>query len=229
MRAVKLAMDMRFRPFNAAKAIRQLFRNPGDTQQVFIVLRALRGRSGLRSFRRFAASVTGAAVLRERRPLLAALQNRAALGQLPPGTVGHTYKEFMDGQNLSAEGLMQASQDWGQEVLPPDAMLYRERVLAAHDLTHVLTGYGRDRLGEYCLLAFMYAHTRNLGMMTIVAMRWPRLSSAERRAVAEAWRNGRKAQWLLGQDFEALLPRSLKAVRHELGISDPDCYRAIIP
>ncbi len=135
----------------------------------------------------------------------------------------------MDGQNLSAEGLMQASQDWGQEVLPPDAMLYRERMLAAHDLTHVLTGYGRDPLGEYCLLAFMYAHTRNLGMMTIVAMRWPRLSSAARRAVAEAWRNGRKAQWLLGQDFEALLPRLLKAVRHELRISDPDCYRAIIP
>lgn len=223
MRAAKLAIDTRFRPFEAAKAIRQLFRNPGDTHQVFIVLRALRGRSGLRSFRRFAASVTGAAVLRERRSLLAALQNRAALGQLPPGTVGHTYKEFMDGQNLSAEGRMQASQDWGQEVLPPDAMLYRERMLAAHDLTHVLTGYGRDPLGEYCLLAFMYAHTRNLGMMTIVAMRWPRLPSAAQRAVVEAWRNGRKAQWLLGQDFEALLPRSLKAVRHELRIPDPDC------
>jgi len=156
------AIDTRFRPFEAAKAIRQLFRNPGDTHQVIIVLRALRGRSGLRSFRRFAASVTGAAVLRERRSLLAALQNRAALGQLPPGTVGHTYKEFMDGQNLSAEAGCRLRRNWGQEVLPPDAMLYRERMLAAHDLTHVLTGYGRDPLGEYCLLAFMYAqHTQS--------------------------------------------------------------------
>jgi ubiquinone biosynthesis protein COQ4 len=229
MRAAKLAMDMRLRPFEAAKAMRRLFKKPGETRQVFILLRALRGRSGLRSFRRFAASATGAAVLRERRSLFAALRDRAALGQLPPGTLGHAYQEFMEGQNLSAEDLMQASQVWEQEVLPPDAMLYRDRMLAAHDLAHVLTGYGRDPLGEYCLLAFMYAHTRNIGMVTIVAMRWPRLSSAARRAVAEAWRNGRKARWLPEQDFEALLPRSLKAARHELGIADPVCYRAIAP
>jgi len=209
--------------------MRQLFKNPGDTQQVLILLRALRGRSGLRSFRRFATSVAGAVVLRERRSLLATLQDHAALEQLPPDTVGHTYREFMDGQNLSSEDLMQASRDRRQEGLPPNAMLYLERMLAAHDLAHVLTGYGRDPLGEYCLLAFMYAHTRNLGMIAIVAMRWPRLSSAARRAVSEAWHNGRKAQWLPGQDFEALLPRSLKAVRYELKISDPVCYRATVP
>lgn len=227
MSAVRLAISTRLRPFEAAKAIRQLFIKPGDTQQIFILLRALRGRSGLRSFRRFAASATGAAILRERRSLLAVLQDRAALGQLPPGTLGHAYQEFMDGQNLSVEGLMQASPDREQDVLPPDAMLYRERMLAAHDLTHVLTGYGREPLGEYCLLAFMYAHTRNLGMLTIVAMRWPRLSSQARHAVVEAWRNGRKARWLPEQDFEALLPLSLKEARHELGISNPVCYRAI--
>ena len=227
MRAAKL-MDMRLRPFEAAKAIIRLFKNPGETRQVLVLLRALRGRSGLRSFRRFAASETGAAVLHERRSLLAALQDRAALGQLPADTVGHAYQEFMDCHSLSAEGLMQALQDSEQEVLPPDAMLYRERMLAAHDLIHVLTGYGRDPLGEYCLLAFMYAHTRNLGMVTIIAMRWPRLSSAERHAVAEAWRNGRKARWLPEQDFEALLPRSLKAARHELRIADPVYYRAIV-
>jgi ubiquinone biosynthesis protein COQ4 len=229
MLAAKLAMDMRLRPFRAANAIRRLFRNPGDTRQVFILLRALRGRSGLHSFRRFAASATGAAILRERRSLLAALQDRAALGQLAPGTVGHAYREFMDGQNLSAEGLMQAAGEWGQEVLPPAATLYRERMLAMHDLVHVLTGYGRDPLGEYCLLAFMYAHTRNLGMAAIVAMGWLRLPSAARRALAEAWRNGHEAHWLPEQDFEALLPRSLDAARCELGIADPVCYRAIAP
>jgi ubiquinone biosynthesis protein COQ4 len=230
MFAAKLAMDMRLRPFEAAKAIRRLFRKPGDTRQIFIVLRALRGRSGLHSFRRFAASATGATVLRERRSLLAALQDRAPLGRLPLDTMGHAYREFMEGHNLSAEGLMQAAgEEWGQEVLPPAAILYRERMLAMHDLIHVLTGYGRDPLGEYCLLAFMYAHTRNLGMLTIVAMGWLRLPSPARRALAEAWRNGREAHWLPGQDFEALLPRSLKAARHELGISDPVCYRAIVP
>jgi len=217
---------MRIRPFEAAKAVRRLLRNPGDTRQIFILLRAMRGRSGLRSFRRFAASATGAEILRERRCLRATLQDRAALAQLPSGTMGRAYLEFMDEQNLSAESLMEASQNWEQEGLPPDAILFMKRVLAAHDLTHVLTGYGRDRLGEYCLLAFMYAHTRSPGMAMIVAMGWPRLSSAARRAVAEAWRNGRKARWLLDQDFEALLPRSLETIRYELGISDPVRYRA---
>src|SRR5580700_8054616 len=116
MLAAKLAMDMRLRPFEAAKAIRQLFRTPGDTRQIFILLRALRGRSGLRSFRRFAASATGATVRRDRRSLLAALQDRAALVQLPPDTVGHAYREFMVGHNLSAEHLRQAAEEvWGQE------------------------------------------------------------------------------------------------------------------
>ena len=223
------AIDMRLRPFEAVRAVRRLLKNPGDTRQVFIVLRAMRGRSGLRSFRRFAASATGAAILRERRCLRATLQDRAALAQLASGTMGRAYLEFMDGQDLSAESLMEASQTWKQEGLPPDAMLYLERALAAHDLTHVLTGYGRDRLGEYCLLAFMYAHTRNPGMAMLVAMGWARLSSAARRAVAEAWRNGRKARWLLDQDYEALLPRSLETIRRELGIADPVRYRAIAP
>jgi ubiquinone biosynthesis protein COQ4 len=225
----KPVIDTRLRPFEAAKAVRRLFSNPLDTRQIFIILRAMRGRSGLRSFRRFAASATGVAILRERRRLLTTLQDCAALAQLPPGTMGRVYLEFMDGQNLSAEGLMEASQDRERDVLPPDAMLYRERMLAAHDLTHVLTGYGREPLGEYCLLAFMYAHTRNLGIAMIVAMGWPRLSFAARRAVAEAWRNGRKARWLPEQDFEALLPRSLEVIRHELRISDPVRYRAIVP
>ena len=66
-------------------------------------------------------------------------------------------------------------------------------------------------------------------MAMIVVMGWPRLPSAARRAVAEAWRNGRKARWLPEQDYEALLPRPLETVRRELAIADPACYRAIKP
>jgi ubiquinone biosynthesis protein COQ4 len=223
------AIDTRLRPFAAAKAVRQLLRDPGDTRQVFAIFRAMRGRSGLRTFRRFAASATGAAILRERRILLATLQNRAAMAGHPAGSFARAYMNFMDGQNLTAAGLVEASESWEQDVVPPEMNLMRERMRDAHDLTHVLTGYGRDPLGEMCLLAFMYAHTRNLGMAMIVVMGWPRLPSAARRAVAEAWRNGRKARWLPEQDYEALLPRPLETVRRELAIADPACYRAIKP
>jgi ubiquinone biosynthesis protein COQ4 len=223
------AIDTRLRPFQAAKAVRRLLVDPSDTRQVFVIFRAMRGRSGLRTFRRFAASATGAAILRERRVLLATLQDRAAMARHPAGSFARAYVDFMEGQNLTADGLVAASESWDQDVVPPDMTLMRERMRDAHDLNHVLTGYGRDPLGEMCLLAFMFAHTRNLGMAMIVGMAWPRLPSAARRAVAEAWRNGRKARWFPEQDFEALLPRPLAAVRRELAIADPACYRALKP
>ncbi|HKB96217.1 MAG TPA: Coq4 family protein [Rhizomicrobium sp.] len=219
------ASDTRLHPLEAVRAVRRLFAT-GDTKEIFAIFRALRGRSGVRAFSRFCASPTGSAVLRERRRLLDTLTDRARLAALPQGSVGRTYFDFMEEENLSAEGLVQASQNWDHDPVPPDFALYRERMRDAHDLTHVLTGYGRDPLGEICLLAFMYAHSRNLGMALIVAMGWPRLPPAGRRAVTEGWRNGRKTRWLQDQDFEALLPRPLQAVRRELGIADPLRYRA---
>jgi ubiquinone biosynthesis protein COQ4 len=220
------ASDTRLHPLEAVRAVRRLFAG-GDTKEIFAVFRALRGRSGIRAFNRFSASPTGALVLRERRRLLDSLTDRARLAALPQGSVGRTYFDFMEEENLSAEGLVQASQNWEHDPVPPDVALYRERMRDAHDLTHVLTGYGRDPLGEICLLAFMYAHSRNLGMALIVAMGWPRLPPAGRRAVTEGWRNGRKTRWLQDQDFEALLPRPLEEVRRELGIAAPLRYRAV--
>jgi len=221
------AMDTRLRPFEAINAVRRLLNNPEDTSQVFIIFRAMRGRSALRTFRRFAASTTGASVLRERRSLLATLENKDAMMQHPAGSVGRAYVDFMEGQNLTADGLVQASQSWEQDIVPPDVSLFRARMRDAHDLNHVLTGYGRDRLGEICLLAFMYAHTGNLGMAMIVAMGLKRMPAVARPAVIEAWRHGRKARWLSDQDYEALLPRPLAEVRRNLSIADPARYHAV--
>ena len=221
-------IDTSLRPLEAVRAVRRLFRT-GDTREVFAVFRALRGKSGLRAFRRFAASPTGARVLSERRCLLDRLNDRAALRALPAGSVGRAYFDFMQEEQLTAEGLVQASQAWEHDPVPADFELYRERMRDAHDLTHVLTGYGRDPLGEVCLLAFMYAHTRNLGMLLIAVMSLPQLPRAARRAVFQAWRNGRKARWLQDQDFEALLAKPLDEVRGALNIADPGHYRAFAP
>ena len=134
------------------------------------------------------------------------------------------------GPDLAYEtGLVQASQDWENDPVSADAKLFRERMRDAHDLTHVLTGYGRDSLGEVCLLAFMHAHNRNTGAALIVLMSLKRMPRAARRAVFEAFRNGRKACWLQDQDYEALLARPLADIRHELNIAHPAAYRAVMP
>lgn len=223
------AADYRLRPFEALAAARRLVDNPADTQQVFLVLRAMRGRSGLRMFQRFKASPTGSAILAERRSLLDRLQDRAALAQLPEGSLGRTYFNFTASEQISADGLADASQVPERNPISAEAIIFRDRMRDMHDLVHVLTGYGRDPFGELCLLAFNYAQTRHLGMAMIALMGMTRFghgpgARAGRAALFQGWRNGRKAAWLPAQDWEALLPQSLDQLRLQLHVSDPSRY-----
>jgi ubiquinone biosynthesis protein COQ4 len=223
-------LDTRLRPIEAVKAVRRLMEDPEATQEVFIILRAMRGRSGITLFNRFRQSAMGARILAEKRSLFAALSDDAALAAMPVGSLGHDYHRFMASENLSPEGLVAPSQAFRDDQVSEGVALFRDRMRDMHDLTHTLTGYGRDPLGELCLLAFMYAHTGNLGMALIVLMGFSRLESrAPRRAVIEAWRHGRKAHWVADMDWEAMLPQQLDALRRRFNIIEPTAYCAVMP
>jgi ubiquinone biosynthesis protein COQ4 len=221
-------LDTRLRPLEAVKAARRLFANPEETQQVFVVLRAMRGRSGIRAFQRFRTSAIGTRILAEGRSLLTILQDRPTLAAMAPDTLGGAYEGFMAQENLSAAGLVAPSQNFRDEPVSAEVALFRDRMRDMHDLTHVLTGYGRDPLGELCLLAFTYPHNRNLGMALIALMGTLRIKSwPARRAVLEAWRHGRKARWFSDMDWEAMLPRQLDDLRRRFDIAAPTAYRAV--
>ena len=96
------APDTRLHPLVALRAMRRLLGDPEDTRQVFVIVKALRGRSGLRLFARFQASPTGACILAQRPSLLAHLSDDAALAAMAPGSLGRNYKSFMDEESLSA-------------------------------------------------------------------------------------------------------------------------------
>ena len=220
-----------FRPLTALRAVGRLMQNPEDTSQVFVILAALRGRSAARRLQRFRVTPAGAAVLAERRRLLDRLTDRAALAALPDGSLGRTYLEFMDGEELSADGLVEASGAGRRGAVDVDVALFLDRMRDMHDLTHVVTGYGRDPLGELCLLGFMYRHTGNPGGALIALMgmsRFPggRLGRLARGALFEGFRQGRQSDWLPGQDWEALLTRPLAEVRRQLSIPVPARYQA---
>lgn len=224
--------NTRLRPFEALRAVRRLLRNPDDTRQVFIVLQALRGRSGKRSFRRFQATAEGQEILGERRTLLPHLQDRQALARLPQGSLGRAYLDFMTVENLTADGLVEASASPERDAAPEDVRLFQNRTRDMHDLTHVITGYGRDPLGELCLLAFNHAQSGQLGVALIVLMGMTRLGlgqrgRAARAAVVQGWRHGRAAAWLSGQDWEAMLAESMETLRNRLRIAEPTRYRAV--
>jgi ubiquinone biosynthesis protein COQ4 len=227
-------LDEPFRPMTALKAIGRLFEDPEDTRQVFVVLNALRGRSGRRIFERFLATPTGAMVMAEHRRLLDRLQDRAALAVLPEGSLGRTYLDFAETELLAADGLVGISMTTRSQGVSEKAGFFLDRLRDMHDLTHVLTGYGRDPLGELCLLAFMNRHLGNWGAVLIVLLamgRFPKgpVGRQARRAVFEAFRNGRRCAWLPGVDWEGLLGEDLAGIRHRLGVLTPDAYLSLQP
>jgi len=150
--------DTRLRPIAALRAIRALMRDREDTRQAFLLMDALRGKTTLRQIARFRGTDVGRAVLAERRRLLDRLADRASLAGLPAATLGRAYYDFMESENLSAEGLAAVS---NLNELPPgdDMTLFRERTREMHDLLHIVSGYGRDPLGEACVGAFTFAQT----------------------------------------------------------------------
>jgi ubiquinone biosynthesis protein COQ4 len=223
----------RIRPLVAWRALRALFRNGEDTKQVFIIGDALRGRSGLRAFEKFRATALGPAVLSGQRELLPVLCDRQRLAALPDGTLGRLYHGFMAEENLTADGLVDASRAGSSQSSSTEVQRFRDRMRDQHDLHHVSTGYGRDGLGEVCVLAFGYAQTRNRGIGVIALMGMIKIArilpgQPVRAAVVQAYRQGRAAAPLYQQDWEALLALPLEEVRERLGIKPPTVYRAIL-
>jgi ubiquinone biosynthesis protein COQ4 len=138
----------------------------------------------------------------------------------------------MASESLSAEGLVALSRI-KRPPAPDEVTLFRERNREMHDLLHVLTGYGRDPLGEACLVAFSYAQTKLKGFAVIAVFAARRIARARpgrpvRRAVFEGYRHGRSAAWLPGADWEALLSQPVEAVREQFAIKPATCYHAIL-
>lgn len=217
-------------PLVAARALKTLMADPERTEQVFIILKALSGNSIRRSFLKFCGTPMGRRILNEERDLVETLRDRDALRALPSGSLGRTYLAFVEAQNLSADGLVEASET-GVEFDDPDFALYAARTRDMHDLWHVLTGYGRDTLGEDCLLAFSYAQLRNPGVAVICFIAALKISRESGESVFganwKAFQAGRRAAWLPAQDWEALLARPLDEVRAQLRVEAPEAYVTI--
>jgi ubiquinone biosynthesis protein COQ4 len=218
----------RIEPMKALRAIRALIANPDDTPKVFEIIDALSGNTGERMFQRFCKSPTGERVLRERRNLLATLDDRETLLALPAGTLGRTYAEFAAREQITGQGLADAAEAGGRrEDIGPERRLFGDRLRDMHDLWHVATGYGRDLVGEAGLLAFSFAQTWNPGVGFIVAVAYLKArgeAAMARPVIREGFRRGMRARWLPGEDWEALLARPLESVREELGLGTPPTY-----
>lgn len=220
----------RIKPVKAGLAISRLLRDPDDTGQVFKILEALRGDSLGRALKRMRADDQGAALLKSRPSIVEKLNDREALLAMPEGSIGRAYYDFVHREGLSADGLIASS----EEAPRVDSIGYHERWLGdrlrdIHDLQHVMTGYGRDTLGEICLLSFMTAQTPARGIDFIIFMGrkksqkdMPELPIKD--LVAEGRRIGKTTDWMLLTHWEDRLHEPLSDVRKELGFEAPEQY-----
>lgn len=212
-------------------ALRKLLANGDDTEQVFIIMRALNAGNGKRNFARLVRSYEGGRMACAQEELAERLSDPAYIASFAPGTVGAAYRDFLALTGFSAMGLAEVSNlDKTPEPIRHPYAWFGRRIRDTHDLWHVLTGYRADEtLGEACLVAFSYAQVGGLGWAFIGAgaavksvLVSKRLAFA--RAVWEGYARGRRAAWLAGEDYHALLNEPIEAARARLGIAPPNAY-----
>lgn len=216
----------------AWQALRRLLADGNDTVQVFRIMRALNADSSHRNYARLLAEPGGGRIAYHRVEMAERFSDRAWLDSLPDGSVGAHYRAFLDRTGFSAQGLADISYADGEgwrEIEHPVAWFGR-RERDVHDIWHVLTGYtAEEHLGEACLVAFSYAQTGGLGWAAIgagAAIKSLRVTGERKfaAAVIEGYRNGRRAAWLHGQDYETLLAEPLDHARQRLNIRTPTAY-----
>jgi ubiquinone biosynthesis protein COQ4 len=220
------------RPLKALKHFRNLIADKEDTEQVFHITENLRTARSLQHAMAFLQSDMGKMLVERDENLPDILDDHDALRKFPDGSLGRAYADFMEAEGLTANGLVEESKKFDSKMPEYDDQIswYANRMRDTHDMNHILTGYGRDPLGEQCVLAFTYSQNFSLGFYFIAyAGGWEVKKHAPSgtpvfTAIRQAQKNGAKAQVIGFQDIVALLPHSLEEVRKQLGIVPPTAY-----
>ena len=220
----------RIRPLVALRAIADQLRDNEDTAAGARFVYALQGPVTERVFQRFRRDPDGARILAERRSIRETLEDREALRALPEGTLGREYVEFMDAEGISLTGLHEAIAEPAREILgemDEERQLVLDRITDLHDLWHVATGYSRDLVGEFALLALGYEQLGNpayrlslFAVRPLCALQAPGANAL----IDDARRRGREARWLPTQDWERYLALPIEEARERLGLGPPPPY-----
>ena len=224
----------RIKPIQAGLAISRLLRDPDDTSQVFKVLEALRGDSLSRALSRMSSDERGQRLLEEQPNIVKVLNDRDMLASLPEGSIGRAYYDFVYAEGLSADGLIASSHEAPRfEKIGQNLRWLGDRLRDIHDLQHVMTGYGRDTLGELCLLSFMTSQVPSRGIDFIIFMGRTKGQKENpeldlKSLVREGREIGQSAEWMLFTCWEDRLHEPLDKVREELGFIPPAKYRAAL-
>lgn len=216
----------------AVKNFRLLMQNKDDTSLVFKIYEALPSSKFMPRVARLGLSERGEYLRRTEPSLPEILDDHAALRKTPKGSLAHVYCDFMENEGLTAAGLVAEAESIGTPKYNDLVQWFGDRSRDTHDLFHVLTGYGRDALGEQCVLLFTNGQSPSHGHLligwagsaNIKSMVWG--SKAPVMAAArQAARTGKGAPRLIEQPIRELLKQPFDAVRSALNIPEPTIYQ----
>lgn len=221
--------------YSLPKAIghfRNLMKDKEDTSEVFKIFESLPSKSFLPRVRALTLSERGDELRRSEPNLPEILDDHATLRKTPKGSLGHAYCDFMEREGLTAAGLVAEAESLGRPKYDDLVQWFAERSRDTHDLFHVLTGYGRDALGEQCVLLFTHGQSPSHGHLLIGyagAFNVKKMAKGSKAPVIgacrQAHRTGKGAPRLIEQSIRELLARDLHEVRAMLHIPEPTLYR----
>ena len=214
--------------WQSLRALSQVMRDPENTEAGARFVLGIEGKNADVLFDRFRGDPKGARIIREKRSLNSILSDREYLRALPEGSLGRAYLEFVEVEQISAEGLAAATDQPSHDLLQqsPERRILHERITDTHDLWHIVTGYSRDLIGELLLIAFGYEQLKIRAYKFFITLSYLTEFRAPgtRALVRDARERGRNAKWLIVEDWERLLDRPLADVRKELGLGEPPRY-----
>lgn len=222
--------EPRFRPLKALHHFRELLKDKEDTEQVFHIFESLPRPGFRKDAKAFVESDKGKALLASEPELAPILDDHERLRKMPKGSLAHAYCDFMEREGLSAAGLIAEYDRFSPRKYGDLIEWYGFRQRDTHDLLHVLTGYGRDALGEQCVLAFTYGQNPALGNLFIayaggLNMKQQVKSKAPVfKAIREAQKIGKACPRINEENITELLAQPLEELRERLHIKTPKYY-----
>lgn len=218
----KLDFSIRWR--DAARLSKVLLKDHTKTQYIFALSHAVNGPALKRLYNRLLTTQEGGEIACEL-PEFTDLYSK--LDSCAENTVGYT---LINELPFSLDTLTKLSQrgkrnrDWINSKHPYMWMARRYR--DTHDLFHTLTGYKTDTLGEVAMLAFSYAQQRlpSWGILLLIGLVKVKFHPLKLAAILEGYRRGKKAKWILGENFETMIHENLDECRERLNISRARIY-----
>jgi ubiquinone biosynthesis protein COQ4 len=210
---------------------RDLLKDKEETSHVFKIFEALPSKSFMPRVRALTLSEQGEKLRAEEPFLPPILDDHEALRRFPEGSVAQAYCDFMEREGLSAAGLVAEADKLGRPRYGDLVEWFGNRSRDTHDLMHVLTGYGRDGLGEQCVLLFTHGQSPSHGHLLIGYAGALNIKKSVKskapvfRACRQAQRTGVACPPLVEMSIRELLAKDLRAVRLELNIPEPHWYR----